>query len=79
MTGQIAASQEDPLNYQAPEMTAAPPLYVCATFVAEPIQDPLEWLLAEIGVAHDVRFAPYNQVFQQLLDPGSELDATRTT
>jgi FkbH-like protein len=73
MIGPTAASKNDPPNLQAPEMTAAPSVYVCATFVAEPIQDPLEWLLAEIGVAHDVRFAPYNQVFQQLLDPGSEL------
>jgi FkbH-like protein len=44
-------------------------VYISATFTAEPIQDPLEFWLNELGLSFSVQFAPYNQVFQQLLDP----------
>jgi len=43
---------------------------ISATFTAEPIQPFLEFWMAELGLGYPVRFAPYNQVFQQLLDPG---------
>ena len=42
---------------------------ISSTFTAEPIAPALEYLLREIGIPEEVRFAPYNQVFQELLDP----------
>ena len=44
---------------------------ICATFVAEPVEEPLQCWLHEMGVTASIAFAPYNQVFQQLLDPSS--------
>jgi FkbH-like protein len=51
-------------------------LQVCltATFVIEPLQDYLEYWCNEFELAVDFHFAPYNQVFQQLLDPNSLLN-----
>jgi FkbH-like protein len=46
---------------------------VAATFVAEPLEIPLSWILGEAGLQCPIGFAPYNQVFQQLLTPQSEL------
>ena len=48
-------------------------IVITASFVAEPLEVPLSWLLNEAGLADNVRFSPYNQIFQQLLSPGSEL------
>ncbi len=44
---------------------------IAATFVAEPIAAPLGVVLGAAGIAAPVDFAPYNQVLQQLLTPGS--------
>lgn len=46
---------------------------LAATFTAEPLQGVLDTWLREFGFAPDSQFAPYNQVLQQLLDPGSLL------
>lgn len=48
-------------------------IVITASFVAEPLQLPLSWLLNEAGISDAVSCAPYNQIFQQLLSPGSEL------
>lgn len=48
-------------------------IVISATFVAEPIEEPLRLVLDEAGLESKVKFAPYNQVFQQLLTPNSEL------
>ncbi|MDB4916313.1 MAG: hypothetical protein JWM95_3957 [Gemmatimonadetes bacterium] len=52
-------------------------LVVSATFTAEPIQGPLEFWANELSLPLAVEFAPFNQVFQSLLDPGSAF-ATNT-
>lgn len=39
-----------------------------ATFTAEPIERPLTYWLGELGHSANLGFAPYNQVFQTLLD-----------
>jgi FkbH-like protein len=44
---------------------------VAATFTAEPIEEALAFWMEEIGWSGSIEFAPYNQVFQQLLDPQS--------
>jgi FkbH-like protein/FkbM family methyltransferase len=46
-------------------------LVVAANFTAEPLQDSLEFWAEHFGSPIGVEFAPYNQVFQQLLDAGS--------
>ncbi len=44
---------------------------ITATFTAEPLEAPLAFWMKELGLRAKARFAPYNQVFQQLLDPAS--------
>src|SRR5690348_4236173 len=44
-----------------------------ATFTADPIVDTIAFWMAELGFAASIEIAPYNQVFQQLLDPSSLL------
>ena len=46
-------------------------LVVASNFTAEPLQDSLKFWSDYFGVATRIEFAPYNQVFQQLLDSGS--------
>ena len=50
---------------------------VAATFTADPVQDSMLYWLQEVETSAKVSFAPYNQVFQQLLDPGSPLNRNR--
>lgn len=46
-------------------------IVLTATFTAEPVQDSLQFWMSELDVPCTIEFAPYNQVFQQLLDPAS--------
>jgi FkbH-like protein len=46
---------------------------IAATFTAEPVRRPVEFLCEQVGVSLRVEFAPFNQVFQQLLDPSGLL------
>ncbi|MCI5116355.1 MAG: amino acid adenylation domain-containing protein [Candidatus Electrothrix sp. LOE1_4_5] len=48
-------------------------LAITATFTAEPLKDSLDFWMQQLGISWGVSFAPYNQVFQQLLDPSSLL------
>lgn len=54
-------------------MHRPPILAVSATFTAEPLEEALRFWTRLLELPHEVEFAPYNQVFQQLLDPGSLL------
>ena len=47
---------------------------VTATFTAEPVEKPLEFWSNELDRPSSIQFAPYNQVFQTLLDPSSVLN-----
>jgi amino acid adenylation domain-containing protein/FkbH-like protein len=49
------------------------PVNVCASFVAEPVEEYMEYWGTEFEMNLKVSFAPYNQVFQQLLDDGGIL------
>jgi len=44
---------------------------IAATFVAEPVEQSLGFWLQELGMPARIAFAPYNQVFQELLDSSS--------
>ncbi len=46
---------------------------IAATFTAEPVAEAIGFWMKELDIPARVEFAPYNQVFQQLLDPGSVL------
>ncbi len=46
---------------------------IAATFTAEPLEASLRFWMDKLGFSPKIAFAPYNQVFQQLLDPTSLL------
>ena len=46
-----------------------------ATFTAEPLQEPLSFWMNELDIPCLVKFGPYNQVFQQLLEGGLRIPA----
>ena len=46
---------------------------VTATFTAGPVEDSLRFWMESLGVPSSIKFAPYAQVFQQLLDSSSVL------
>ncbi|MBV8884483.1 MAG: hypothetical protein JO235_10875, partial [Chroococcidiopsidaceae cyanobacterium CP_BM_RX_35] len=46
---------------------------ISATFTAEPIEESLAIWMQELNIPSAIQFAPYNQIFQQLLDPSSLL------
>ena len=48
-------------------------LAVSATFTSEPIADYIVWWCKQFNIDMEVTFAPYNQVFQELLDSNSLL------
>jgi len=49
----------------------------CASFVIEPVQNSIEYWCNELEMNVSFEFAPYNQVFQQLLDPNSVLNKNK--
>ena len=46
---------------------------IAATFTAEPVAELLAFWLKKLNLPAEIAFAPYNQPFQQLLDPSSLL------
>ncbi|MCM3338078.1 hypothetical protein M3650_05360 [Paenibacillus sp. MER TA 81-3] len=48
---------------------------ISSTFTSGLLEDSLSFWLERLGVRYQLRFAPYNQVFQQLLNPHSLLAA----
>jgi FkbH-like protein len=74
--------ESDPAPAAPPSSTAQeaphhPILAISATFTSEALEPTLAFWLAELKLDYQVRFAPYNQVFQQLLDPASLLGGNR--
>ena len=47
---------------------------LCATFVIEPIEEALDHSIKNLRFPVAVTFAPYNQVFQELLAPHSTVN-----
>ncbi|MCS6812004.1 MAG: HAD-IIIC family phosphatase [Cyanobacteria bacterium] len=50
---------------------------IAATFTAEPLEDSLSFWLQTLNLSAGVEFAPYNQIFQELLNPSSLLAQNR--
>jgi FkbH-like protein len=52
-------------------------LAIAATFTAEPLADSLSFWMDELAMPATIEFAPYNQIFQQLLTPSSLLSSNQ--
>jgi len=61
------------LNVNSRPLEKPPKLAISATFTAEPVADSLNFWRQELELGYQIEFAPYNQVFQQLLNPESLL------
>jgi hypothetical protein len=48
-------------------------IVLASAFTAEPLRDSLDFWMAELRIPSRIRFSPYSQIFQQLLDPASLL------
>lgn len=59
-------------------MDVADCVRVAATFTVEPIAEALRFWMDRLSIPCTLEFAAYHQVFQQLLDPGSDLRTNRT-
>ena len=46
---------------------------IAATFTAEPLRPTLSFWGRQLNARFDIRFAPYNQIAQTLLDPASDI------
>ncbi len=87
--GGVSSSPELPVNElklapglagKAPEANSTAKtsrLILASTFTAEPIADSIGFWSARLGLQTTIEFAPFNQVFQQLLDPTSDLRTNR--
>src|SRR5579859_3122864 len=61
-----------------PKLKETPPaIAVSATFTAEALEPTLGFWLRELKLDFQIRFSPYNQVFQQLLDPAGLFASNR--
>jgi len=58
------------MSHQDREAADLISLRIAANFTIEPIEEFLTYWLSELKIPATVRFAPYNQVFQQLLEGG---------
>jgi FkbH-like protein len=65
----------NPSLVQTPQ--AQQTLAITATFTAEPIEEFLSFWMEKLNFPSKIEFAPYNQLFQQLLDPFSLLSQNR--
>lgn len=58
-------------NYRARKRKKT--IAIAATYTAEPLADSLSFWMGEVGISANIEFAPFNQIFQQLLDEQSLL------
>jgi FkbH-like protein len=66
------------MNRSVPESSETKTtIAVAATFTAEPVEPVLRFWMQELQIPADIAFAPYNQAFQQLVDPSSLLSGNR--
>lgn len=68
-----ATWERDQRDQNSPVSTKNPSLLlvIAATFTAEPIESYLYWWCEQFGLNIELQLAPYNQIFQQLLDSTS--------
>ena len=56
---------------------SGPSIVISATYTADAIEQTLAFWMRELGFDYSIRMAPYNQVFQLLLDPAGALASNR--
>jgi len=56
---------------------SGPFIVISATFTADAIEPTLSFWMRELGFDYHIQIAPYNQVFQLLLDPAGALASNR--
>src|SRR6266542_4414959 len=59
------------------ESTERQTIIVASTFTAEPLSEALTFWVRELGFPTAIEFAPFNQIFQQLLDSSSLVNNNR--
>jgi FkbH-like protein len=65
----------DNVNEQTQSSPVTPlPMVLCGSFVLEPMEEVIGYWSTEVELGIALSFAPYNQVFQQLLDKDSLLN-----
>src|SRR5207247_5418095 len=67
----------DRIQADTPETPVKTSICIASTFTAEPLEDSLRFWSRHLGVPTDIEFAPYNQIFQELLSAGSALRRNR--
>jgi amino acid adenylation domain-containing protein/FkbH-like protein len=65
----LVATSEQPARLAQPEQTQT--IAIAGTFTVEPLLEPLRYWMERLEIPAAIEFAPYNQAFQQLLDPTS--------
>ena len=65
------------MNHTAFDPSHDNAIAIAASFTAETIAEPLAFWLDFLDITADIIFAPYNQLFQQLLDPTSLISTVR--
>lgn len=72
---QLLLNDKKSINTEVVENTLD--LAVSATFTAEPIQDHIAWWGNSFDMDLKLKFAPYNQIFMELLQPSSLLSTNK--
>lgn len=54
-----------------------PLIAIAASFTVEPVESALSFWIEKLAIPLAIKFAPYNQIFQQLLDPSSPLSTNQ--
>lgn len=62
---------------QPSRSTPAPQLLVGASFTATPLEEPLRFWFEELGLSHELEFAPYQQLLASLIDSTGPYAANR--
>lgn len=52
-------------------------LAISATFTADPLESSLNYWMEKLSLPSQIQFSPYNQVFQELLNPDSQINQNK--
>lgn len=69
--------QGNETSFASGKETQAFPVNVCSSFVIEPVREYMEYWSKEFELNTKISIAPYNQMFQQLLNPDSLLNSSK--
>ncbi len=75
---QLAVMHANHLKRKADQGTPIE-INICASFTSEPIEESLQYWLKMFPLAPKISFSPYNQIFQELINPASSLTKNPTS